>query len=84
MISEAFTGDVYIADFTDYASKPDAEPVDYSGVVVLSQDNGVIPSFILHDYSKTRKHDYSKTSRKIICYLQTINIIRQFICRGLY
>lgn len=49
MISEAFTGDVYIVDFTDYASKPDAEPVDYSGVVVLSQDNGVIPSFILHD-----------------------------------
>lgn len=49
MNSESFSGDVYIADFTDYANKHDSSQVGYNGVVVLAQDNGIIPSFLVHN-----------------------------------
>lgn len=47
MISEAFDGDVYIADFTDYNNTPDVEPVEYTGVTVGTEENGILPSFVL-------------------------------------
>lgn len=52
MISEAFSEDVFIADFTEYQGRPDAEPVAFKGVVVLSEENGVIPSFVVHNENK--------------------------------
>ena len=49
MISETFDGDVYIADFTDYNNTPNLEPVEYKGVTVGEEDNGILPSFVLRN-----------------------------------
>lgn len=49
MISEKFSTDVYIADFTDYNNSPNALDVGYKGVTVGFVENGVIPSFVLTD-----------------------------------
>ncbi len=47
MISEAFVGDVYIADFTDYNNTLDVASASFSGVVVGTEENGILPSFVL-------------------------------------
>ena len=47
MISEVYTEDIYIADFTELANKVGKDSLPYSGVVVSTQDNGIIPSFVL-------------------------------------
>lgn len=52
MISEIFTGDVFIADFTDYASKAGSVKVPYRGVVVSTEENGIIPSFVVHNENR--------------------------------
>lgn len=49
MISDAFTETVYVADFTDYVSKKGKDAVPCSGVFVGTQENGIIPSFVLTD-----------------------------------
>lgn len=49
MISEVYSEDIYIADFTELANKEGKENLPYSGVVVSTQDNGIIPSFVLTD-----------------------------------
>jgi hypothetical protein len=49
MISEAYSGTVFIADFTDYVNKPEAQPVDYRGVIVGTEENGIIPSFVIRN-----------------------------------
>ena len=49
MISEKYNGKVFIADFTDYVNDPSKEPVVYKGVVVGTEENGIIPSFVLHN-----------------------------------
>ena len=48
MISESYCQDVFIADFTNYTSSPRAKDVP-TGVVITTRDNGLIPSFVLHD-----------------------------------
>lgn len=52
MISEAYSEDVFIADFTDYTGKTDSGRVPFKGVVVGTKENGIIPSFVLHDEHK--------------------------------
>ena len=49
MISETYSQDVFIADFTDYVGKQEPESASYKGVVVGTKENGIIPSFVLHD-----------------------------------
>lgn len=49
MISESFSCRVFIADFTDYANRRDAEPVDYRGVVITNEENGIVPSFVVYN-----------------------------------
>ena len=49
MISEKYNGKVFIADFTDYVNDPSKEPVEYKGIVVGTEENGIIPSFVLHN-----------------------------------
>ena len=49
MISEKYSEKVFIADFTDYANDPTANPTNHKGVVVGNIDNGIIPSFIIHN-----------------------------------
>lgn len=51
MISETYNQDVFIADFTDFAGKPETKP-ENKGVVIETTDNGIIPSFVLHDEHK--------------------------------
>ena len=41
MISETFDGEVYIADFTDYNNTPNLVPVEYKGVTVGEENNGI-------------------------------------------
>lgn len=52
MISESFQEDVYIADFTDYKNEPKAEPVEFSGVTVGTEENGILPSFVFKNPNK--------------------------------
>lgn len=52
MISETYSQDVYIADFTNYIGKSETEKGAYNGVVITTEDNGMIPSFVLHDEHK--------------------------------
>jgi len=49
MISEVYSEDIYISDFTELANSKGKDKVPYSGVVVSTQDNGIIPSFVLTD-----------------------------------
>lgn len=49
MISEKYSTDVYIADFTDYNNRPDTPDVGYKGVIVGLEENGIIPSFVFTD-----------------------------------
>lgn len=49
MNSELFSVPVFIADFTGYINKPHAEPVNYKGVTILIEENGIIPSFVVHN-----------------------------------
>ena len=49
MISEAYSETVYVADFTDYVSKNGKDAAPCSGVLVGTQENGIIPSFVLTD-----------------------------------
>ena len=49
MISEAYSETVYVADFTDYVSKKGRDAAPCSGVIVGTQENGIIPSFVLTD-----------------------------------
>ena len=52
MISETFQEDVFIADFTNYTNTPNALPVEFRGVVVGTEENGKIPSFVLTNKNK--------------------------------
>lgn len=52
MISETYSEDVFIADFTDYIGKLETKLVPYKGVVIGTRENGIIPSFVLHDEHK--------------------------------
>ena len=49
MISEGYSQDVYIADFTNFVGKPGYDNLPCQGVMVGIQENGIIPSFIIHD-----------------------------------
>lgn len=49
MISEGFNQDVFIADFTNYVGKPGYDNLPCQGVMVGIHENGIIPSFIIHD-----------------------------------
>ena len=49
MISESYSESVFIADFTNYANRPVSVPALSHGVVVDVEENGIIPSFIIHD-----------------------------------
>ena len=49
MISEEYHETVFIADFSDYANRPDTEVVEHRGVVVGMKENGIIPSFIVRN-----------------------------------
>lgn len=49
MISEVYSETVYVADFTDYVSKNGKDAAPCSGVLVGTQENGIIPSFVLTD-----------------------------------
>ena len=52
MISERFSEDVFIADFSNYVGKPTSVPVPYRGVVVGTNENGIIPSFVIHNENR--------------------------------
>ena len=49
MISEGYSQDVYIADFTNFVGKPGYDNLPCQGVMVGIQENGIIPSFIIRD-----------------------------------
>ena len=49
MINEAYSQDVYIADFTNFVGKHGYDNLPCQGVMVGIQENGIIPSFIIHD-----------------------------------
>ena len=49
IIREKYSKDVFIADFTKYAGGENAESVPHKGVVVGTQENGIIPSFVIRD-----------------------------------
>lgn len=49
MIRQQYREDVFIADFTNYINGENSESAPYKGVVVATHDNGIIPSFVLHD-----------------------------------
>lgn len=49
MISDGYSEDVYIADFTNFVGKDGYENLPCNGVLVNTQDNGIIPSFIIHN-----------------------------------
>ena len=49
MINEAYSKTVYVADFTDYVSKNGKEAAPCPGVLIGTQENGIIPSFVLTD-----------------------------------
>ncbi len=49
MISEGYSQDVYIADFTSFVGKPGYDNLPCQGVTVGTQENGIIPSFVIRD-----------------------------------
>ena len=50
MISETYSEDVFIADYTNYVIKSGSESVLlYKGVVVGTKETGIIPSFVIHN-----------------------------------
>ena len=49
MINEAYSKTVYVADFTDYVSKNGKDAAPCPGVLIGTQENGIIPSFVLTD-----------------------------------
>ena len=49
MISEGYSQDVFIADFTNCVGKPGFDNLPCQGVMVGTQENGIIPSFIIRD-----------------------------------
>ena len=49
MISEGYSQDVYIADFTNFVGKQGDDNLPCQGVMVGMQENGIIPSFIIRD-----------------------------------
>ena len=49
MISEGYSQDVYIADFTNFVGKPGSDNLPCQGVMVGIQENGIIPSFVIRD-----------------------------------
>lgn len=49
MISEIYTETVYVADFTNYFGKEGNDAAPCQGVLVGTQENEIIPSFVLTD-----------------------------------
>ena len=49
MISESYSQDVFIADFTNFVGKPGYDNLPCQGVMVGLQENGIIPSFVIHN-----------------------------------
>lgn len=49
MISECYSQDVYIADFTNFVGKFSYDKLPCQGVMVSLQENGIIPSFVIRD-----------------------------------
>ncbi len=49
MISEGYSQDVYIADFTNFVGKTGYDNLPCEGVIVGTQENGIIPSFVIRD-----------------------------------
>lgn len=49
MINEAYSETVYVADFTDYVSKNGRDAAPCLSVLVGTQENEIIPSFVLTD-----------------------------------
>lgn len=49
MISKKFCQDVFIADFTNYVNGDSDGSVPYKGVIVDTEENGIIPSFLIHN-----------------------------------
>jgi len=52
MISESYKEGVFIADFTNYIENHDAEIINKKGVVVETEENGIIPSFAIHNENR--------------------------------
>ena len=44
-----YTQDVFVADFTDYNNNHPKTPAPYAGVLIATEENGIIPSFKLTD-----------------------------------
>ena len=49
MISEGYNQEVFIADFTNFVGKPGFDDIPCQGVMVGTEENGIIPSFIIRD-----------------------------------
>lgn len=49
MISECYSQNVFIADFTNFVGKPGYDMLPCQGVLVGIEDNGIIPSFVIRD-----------------------------------
>ena len=49
MISEGYSQDVFIADFTNFVGKPGYDNLPCHGVMVRTQENGINPSYINRD-----------------------------------
>ena len=44
-----YTQDVFVADFTEYNNNHPETPAPYAGVLIATEENGIIPSFKLTD-----------------------------------
>ena len=49
MISEGYSQDVFIADFTNFVGKDGYDNLPCQGVMVGTEENGIIPTFVIRD-----------------------------------
>ena len=49
MNSEGYSGDVFIADFTNFVGKPGYDDLPCHGVMVSTVESGIIPQFVIRD-----------------------------------
>ncbi|MCR4920287.1 MAG: hypothetical protein K5945_01070 [Bacteroidaceae bacterium] len=54
MISEAFDGDVYIMDFTEYNNTLGVEPAPFNGVMVSTAESGIVASFVMKNPNRVQ------------------------------
>lgn len=61
MISENYCQDAFIADFTNFVGKPGYDNLPCQGVMVVIQENGIIPSFVICNYIFKEKKELDAT-----------------------